>query len=323
MRSHSLHPSPAMPALLARSLRFVPSLLLLALLVVPALPQSAVAQEKKLRVAVLDFEDKTQQSFSFGGRSKHPGEGIADMLTTALFKTGRYDVIERDRLQEILAEQNLGTAGIVTPESAAEIGKALGADALVFGSVTEFGYRERDTGGATRKLGIGVSSTTAEIGIDVRIVDATTAQILAADNVTKTESKRGLKLRTTDLSFGSQSDFDDSLVGQVTREAIEAIVGLLDANAEGVAWGATVITYNNGAVYINAGATSGVEVGDTFVVMRPGEDLIDPDTGLNLGSVEKEVGRIEVTDNQVGNGAASQCRVLAGTDFQRGDIVRE
>jgi len=299
------------------------ALCLFALSFLVALPlQDASAQTKKLRIAVVDFEDKTNQTFYYGGRSKHPGEGVADMLTTALFKTGRYDVIERDRLGDLLAEQDLGTTGIVTPESAAEVGKVLGVDALVFGVVTEFGYKERDTGGATNRLGIGVSSTTAVIAVDVRIVNSSTGQLLAAENVRKEESKRGLSLRTAELNFNTQSDFDDSLVGEVSRDAVEAIVDLMDQNAGNIQWSATVITYSNGSVFINAGANGGVEVGDTFVVMRGGEALIDPDTGLNLGSVEQEVGRIEVTNNLVGDGAASQCSVLAGSDFQRGDIVR-
>ena len=58
------------------------------------------------------------------------------------------------------------------------------------------------------------------------------------------------------------------------------------------------------------------------VVMRPGEELIDPDTGLSLGSMETRVGEIEVVNNTVGDGKASQCKVLSGAGFERGDIVR-
>ncbi len=310
------------PCAFVLNIRFSSLWLVLMALMFAVPGQDTVAQTKKLRVAVVDFEDRTNQTFGFGGRSKHPGEGVADMLATALFQAGNYDVIERDRLADLLAEQDLGQAGIVTPESAAEVGKVLGVDALVFGVVTEFGYKERDTGGVTDRLGVGISSTTAVIAVDVRIVNSSTAQLLAADNVRKEESKRGLRLRTTELRFDTQSDFDESLVGEVTREAVEAIVDLMDDNRGGIQWSATVITFNNGSVFINAGANGGVEVGDTFVVMRGGEALIDPDTGLNLGSVEQEVGRIEVTNNLIGDGAASQCRVVSGSDFQRGDIVR-
>ena len=60
------------------------ALCLFALSFLVALPlQDASAQTKKLRIAVVDFEDKTNQTFYYGGRSKHPGEGVADMLTTA------------------------------------------------------------------------------------------------------------------------------------------------------------------------------------------------------------------------------------------------
>lgn len=306
-----------------RTLSAVLALLFLGL-AANAVVHPATAQTKKLRVAVIDFEDKTDNAYLYyRGRQQRPGEGMADMLTTALFKTGRYDVIERDKLAELLAEQDLGAAGIVTPETAAEMGKILGADALVFGTVSEFGYRERDTGGVTRRLGVGVSSATAEVAVDVRIVNSSTGQLLAADNVRASQSARGLKLDTQKLDFATDSEFDNSLVGKATREAIDGIVGLLDAQAGNVAWSATVVTFRDGLIYINAGASSGVEVGDTFKLVRPGEALIDPETGLNLGSVEQTIGACEVVNNQVGDGAASQCRPIEGTDFQRGDLVRQ
>ena len=77
-----------------------------------------------------------------------------------------------------------------------------------------------------------------------------------------------------------------------------------------------------GTVVINAGSTGGVNVGDRFKVYREGEELIDPTTGLNLGSLEAQIGEIEVVNNTVGDGKASQCKVISGEGFERGDIVR-
>jgi hypothetical protein len=88
-----------------------------------------------------------------------------------------------------------------------------------------------------------------------------------------------------------------------------------------VPWQAKII--KGDPIFMNAGAASGIEVGDEFVVYRPGESLIDPDTGLNLGSDEIRVGTIRVTDNQIGNGKASKCVAIAGSDFQRNDIIRD
>ncbi|MCK5076635.1 MAG: hypothetical protein KAR38_09675, partial [Calditrichia bacterium] len=87
-------------------------------------------------------------------------------------------------------------------------------------------------------------------------------------------------------------------------------------------WSGKVIMEKNGVIYMNAGSKGGISIGSKFVVYRPGEELIDPDTGLNLGSEEIKVGRIEITDD-IANGKASKAKALDGQGFRKGDIVRE
>ena len=58
--------------------------------------------------------------------------------------------------------------------------------------------------------------------------------------------------------------------------------------------------------------------------MRKGEELIDPDTGESLGASEDEIGKIQVIDNNFGGkGKASECKVLSGSGFDKGDLVKE
>ena len=57
-------------------------------------------------------------------------------------------------------------------------------------------------------------------------------------------------------------------------------------------------------------------------MFRAGEELVDPDTGISLGSEESQIGVIEVVNNTVGNGKASVCKIISGSGFQRNDIVR-
>ena len=147
------------------------------------------------------------------------GEGIAEMLTTALVKTGNYRVIERRELDQILKEQDLGASGIVTPQSAAKIGKVLGVELAVMGAVTEFGYKKSDTGGRIKGIGLGLQSQSATVGIDCLMVNTTTAEIVAADNVRKEKSSKGIRVSTPKLSFKNRKSFDESLVGKAAREA--------------------------------------------------------------------------------------------------------
>ena len=295
-------------------------------LLLSALPQALQAQkgpQLKKRLAVLTFEDKTSQPYSFGFMGKDAGDAFSEMLTTALVKTGNYIVIERNELQQLLDEQSLGASGITTQESAAQLGNVLGAELVIIGAVSEFGNAKSTTGGSTRRLGIGIDNSKAVVAVDVRIVDPSTSEILAAEDIRKSKSKKGLSVRVKDVQVGSRSEFDESIVGKAAREAVDGVVELLVKNANKVRWQAKVVTMNGGDVFINAGAKIGVKTGMRFTVYRPGEELIDPDTGLNLGSVETTVGVIEVNDNELGEGKAARCTVIDGSSFERGDIVRE
>jgi len=288
------------------------------------------AQEKtktaKARVAVFNFEDKSGHRWHWWN-GQPPGEGMADMLTTALVKSGRYRVFERQEMEKIMQEQALGMSGAVTPESAAKAGKMLGAEIAIVGAITEFGYKKQSTGGLLKKVPLGgnVSRQTCTVGIDVRFINTISGEILKAENVRKEKKNVGVSVDTEDISFDSEAKFDESLVGKATREAIEDVIKLLDAQGGGnVPWEAKVVMMKDGQVIINGGAETGVKVGERFMIYRAGEEMIDPDTGESLGSEETKVGEIEVVNNNFGGkGKAATCKIVFGSDFQKGDLVRQ
>src|SRR6266704_119164 len=98
------------------------------------------AQSKK-RVAVLNFDYATVQSgvAAIFGSNQDVGKGIADLLVDKLVTDGTYSVIERKMLDKILAEQNFSNSDRADATSAAKIGKVLGVDAIIIGSITQFG----------------------------------------------------------------------------------------------------------------------------------------------------------------------------------------
>ncbi len=304
--------------------------LLLVLTFAVTLFNSTFAQEKaktaKLRVAVFDFDDKTEHRWHWW-TGQPVGNGMADMLATALVKSGQYRVFERQEIEQIMKEQALGMSGAVTPESAAKAGKMLGAEIAIIGAVTEFGYKKQSTGGALKKIGIGasVSKQSATVGIDVRFVNTTSGEILKAENIRKEKKNLGGSLDTEDIRFTDQDKFDESLVGKATREAIEEIVKLLGEQGGGSGvWEAKVVMMKDGQVIINGGSETGVKNGERFVVYRAGEEMIDPDTGESLGAEETKIGEIEVVNNNFGGkGKASACKIISGSDFQKNDVVRQ
>jgi curli biogenesis system outer membrane secretion channel CsgG len=102
---------------------------------------NAEAQARKKRVAIMDFDYATVHSYvaSIFGQDVDIGKGISDLLVTNLVKDGSYSVVERKALDKILAEQNFSNSDRANPTSAAKIGKMLGVDAIIVGSITEFG----------------------------------------------------------------------------------------------------------------------------------------------------------------------------------------
>ncbi len=297
---------------------------MLTTLVLSAVAPMALAKDDeepaglKKMIAVVDFEDKSDHS-RWHWTGPDPGQGMSDMLVTALVQSGKFRVMEREQLQQVIKEQDFGQSGRVTAETAPALGKLLGVTAIVYGSVSEFGYMASDTGGGIAGIGGGVSKTTARVSIDVRMIDTTTGEIILADSANDEKSQMGLKLRTEDFSFGHEGKFDQTLVGKATREAIDDLVEKITDTLEDVPWTGRVVKADPGKIYLNAGSDVGVAQGMEFNVYRMGEELIDPATGLSLGAEEEFVGKIAASDIKE---KYSICTVVSGSGFSAGDMVR-
>ncbi len=152
----------------------------------------------KARLAVAQFTNKSGK-----GQAAGVGTGMADMLATALFQSGRYIVLERQTLQDVLSEQDLGASGRVRRETAAPIGQVEGAEILVTAAITEF---EAGTSGGGAGVGVsgqkgdGVgnlagklfgnvvgklagSVQNSHVALDLRLIDTRTSRIVAATSV--------------------------------------------------------------------------------------------------------------------------------------------
>ena len=141
--------------------------------------QSVPYNGPKARITVSKFVDKTAKGYGAFG------EGMAEMLTTALFNTNRFIVLERGELGEVLREQDLATSGRIKKGTEAAIGEIEGAELLVVGAITEFEPNAGGFGGGLLGggLGVGIGVKTAHIAIDIRVIDAKTSRILAAQSV--------------------------------------------------------------------------------------------------------------------------------------------
>lgn len=251
----------------------------------------------KKRIAVTKFDNKVKGTYG----SWNIGEGMADQLATALIKSGRFVVIERQALSEVLGEQELGQTGIIKKETSAKVGQVLGAQILIRGAVTEFEQEESGGGGGIGYGGfrIGGKSSNAHVGIDIRLIDSTSGQVLTSHNAVGKAESSGISVGVSrsGVDFGADS-FKNAPIGQATRQAIEDAVNFIVNTMETVPFTAKVIKIDGKKIYINIGSNMNIRSGTKMYAYALGEDLVDPDSGLKLGADEKLLGTVEVRDVQ-------------------------
>lgn len=159
------------------------TLLLLLLLLLPQLHAQGLPT-----VAVADFEVRVRKARA------EIGPAMGEILTNALFETGKYRLVDRSNMKQILAEQKRVLDGAIDEATGAQVGKMLGAQYLVIGTLTKFTEKEGGglLGAISKKAGAGVVRFTSDIGLSLKIVDATTGELMESKNITKKKSSTGL-----------------------------------------------------------------------------------------------------------------------------------
>jgi curli biogenesis system outer membrane secretion channel CsgG len=297
----------------------------------------------KLRVAVMDLNGVAlrmqtgqmagPQPGGFGQTSQTtiaippPAEfarSLTEALTTTLVGTNRFVVLERMALGQVQQEQDLGASGRVNRETAAEVGKLIGAQVLITGDITGFTHQRSALGGkltnVIKGVTAGVERVSAQVSIDLRLIDAVTGEVIASIKGDGEAAQQGV---TADLTK-DEKKYDGSVslttpLGKASRGAIEkAVAGILTSMPK-MKWSARVIDFRDGVVYVNAGQGYGMQQGMALEIFDPQPALIDPETGRNLGAPDKLVGEvvIEKVDAQY-----STARVVSGAEFKRNQVVR-
>ncbi|MFN3324851.1 MAG: CsgG/HfaB family protein [Bryobacteraceae bacterium] len=314
------------------------------LLVMIALSSNGLAQQKK-RVAVFDFDYATVQNgvAAIFGANLDIGKGIADLIVERLVSSGVYSVVERKALEKILAEQNFSNSDRADATSAAKLGKVLGVDAIIIGSITQFGRDDRTTniggsaiGGITGRYGlggVGKRDAKAVVGVSARLVSTDTAEILAVASG-KGESKRsGASLlgsggSSRNAGSGivdmSSANFANTVLGEAVSEAVTQLSVQLDDNAgrlptKVVTVDGLVADVSGNTMILNVGTEAGVRAGDRLEVRRVGREIRDPASGRVIRRVEDKLGEVVITEAD----AASSVGTFTGATTPKvGDSVK-
>jgi len=94
------------------------------------------------------------------------GASIADMVGTEILKSYKYQLVERSQMEQVLEEQSLGLKGVTQSTLAMRVGKILGVEGVIIGTVPEYGMRA-----------VGPLKLPA-VGINIRMIDVETGSII-------------------------------------------------------------------------------------------------------------------------------------------------
>lgn len=273
------------------------------------------AKEPKKRVAVTAFENKAGYVHHEWGDL---GAAMAEKLVQALMDTGKFVVLERQALEDVLAEQNLDK---VAPVSPGEEARLITAQALIRGVITSLevlggGQKGVRLGG----IGFGSKKQSLVVEVNLRMIDTSTSLIISSATVKGVAELKGLSVQG-DLG-GLGGDFGKETripVGQAVDDAVAKAVGEIVAGMERIPWQGAIVRVSGGQIFVNAGLQENVEPGLRLTVLEKGAELIDTETYVNLGSLDEEIGVIEI--ERVAP-RFSVARVVEGRGFAPGNIVR-
>jgi curli biogenesis system outer membrane secretion channel CsgG len=255
-------------------------------------------KQLKRQIAIARFSNETRygRTFQTDENNDPLGKQATDILSTRLVDSQQFIVLERPDIGKLQAEQSLLKGA-----------QLVGVDALVIGSVTEFG---RSTTGKSGFL----SSTkiqNAHAKVDVRLVDVRTGEVFFATSGTGDASTESGEI----AGYGSRADYDGALNDKAIAAAVSDLVGRLVTRLQERPWRTDILKVQGTQVFIAGGARQGLKAGDALTVYRAGDQVKSAQSGFNVDLPPSAVGTLRVLslfgDSQTNEGAI--CELTSGT----------
>ena len=318
--------------------RLVVNLMLVGAVVAPAQTKKAMSIE--------NFDYSTVMTYvqAIFGTQQNIGQGIQAMLTKRVAEGGKFTVVERRKVGNIMKEQDFSASNRVKQGTGARVGQIRGADLTLMGDIVVFGRDDRKVSGgvgafvpgAGGVIGGSKADAKAVVVLDYRIVDAETSEVVGSGEA-RGESKRtskgfGAAMFAGGVAAGggfnmTSSNFGETIIGEATMDAVNKLAEQIGGQAlTGGAGGreldldAKVADVSGSTVTINAGTAAGLQAGQTFTVYHKGKEIKDPTTGEVLDVQTTPLGQLTITVVRdrisMGNYSGSGTPVV-------GDVVRK
>jgi len=232
--------------------------------------------KRKIALGRLTNETNYGQSLL---RDKHDdplGKQVTDLMSKALTESGAFLVFERPDISRIQTESKLTDSKL----------NLIGVDALIVGSLTEFG---RKTLGATGF----VSSSKRQVAfakVDIRLVDTGTGHIFFA---TSGAGEASTETAST-FGFGSQAGYDGTLNDAAVRQAVSEAVSRLSAELSNRPWETYILKAEGNRLFLGGGKSQGIKPGMQFVLQTKGERIKSPQTGAEITLPGQPVAQVRI-----------------------------
>ncbi len=263
----------------------------------------------KRRIGVVEFENKS----AYGqGRL---GGAASDILVTELVKSGKFIVVERDRMNKLMEEQKLQSQGVIDSQTAVQLGQIMGLEAIVVGSVSQFGVKKEGSDYLISQS----KQQVAEVAVDLRLIDVQSGQVILADS----GKGRAKSKKASFLGMGTKGGYDETLEGEALRAALVQFVDNAASQLNKKAWSCMVADASGNELYLNAGQDSGLETGMKLDCYRQGAEIRDPRSNQVIGHREEYLGSAEVERycGEGGDCAVARLKSAGGTAKAK-DICR-
>ena len=263
--------------------------------------------KRKVAVARFTNEAKTMSTSLFGeAYNRDPnfdrlGKQAADMLSTELTRAGKFIVLERQDLNKLETESEL--MGLSREQFKQSM---VGVDALIFGSVAEFG--RKDVGEV--QLFSRSRQQIAHAKVNARLVDPRTGHSFFSDDGAGNATLE----QSTILGLGDRATFDSTLNDKALSAAVTNLIDKLINKLTDKPWTTSILTADGANVMVSGGSRQGLQVGDRLKVMAAGKVIKSPQTGFNVQLPHTQVGELEVLsffgDSETNEG--SICKIVKG-----------
>ena len=243
----------------------------------------ANAAENKIRLGVMKFLGRAE------GVSDEQAAAVGDVFARMLTSSRTISVIERDQLDAIASEHKLALSGVVTDETAIQIGKIAGCQYMLLGAVTNLAKNQS----ATDLFVFSTSKNTAIATIDVRVVNVETSEVKLSLSESGSSSQKG-----TIFNFYGMSNKKLNLEG-MEAGAIADAASRLSLKVREALTGEYAQVFEAGSkeVTLSIGATSGAQIGKFFRVYVDGAEIFDAD-GNSLGHRMNDIAAVKIIDVQ-------------------------